>query len=92
MALPLCVHVDQATGALTAAGEFSGACTGYVLITPADWAGSVTIAQIFAFPDPLVFAAAFSATFGAVLGCAVVAHAIGQVAGFFDPKNDIQEL
>lgn len=90
--LPLCVHLDQATSALIAAGEFTGECTGYVLMTPADWAGSMTVAQLFAFPDPLAFAAAFTASFGAVCGCAVVAHAIGSVAGFFDTKNDVQEL
>ncbi len=90
--LPLCVHLDQATNALIAAGEFTGECTGYVLMTPADWAGSMTVAQLFAFPDPLVFAAAFTSSFGAVIGCAVVAHAVGSVAGFFDSKHDIQEL
>lgn len=90
--LPLCVHLDQATNALIAAGEFTGECAGYVLMTPADWAGSMTVAQLFAFPDPLVFAAAFTASFGAVIGCAVVAHAVGSVAGFFDSKHDIQEL
>lgn len=90
--LPLCVHLDQMTNALIAAGEFTGECTGYVLMTPADWAGSMTVAQLFAFPDPLVFAAAFTASFGAVTGCAVVAHAVGSVAGFFDSKHDIQEL
>jgi hypothetical protein len=90
--LPLCVHLDPVTNALIAAGEFTGECAGYVLMTPADWAGSLTIAQLFAFPDPLAFAATFTATFGAVLGCAVVSHAVGTVAGFFDPKNDVQEL
>lgn len=92
MTLPLCVAVDPATNALVATGEFSGACTGYVLITPADWAGSMTIAELFGFPDPLVFSGAFAATFGLVIGCAMVAHAVGSVAGFFDSKNDIQEL
>lgn len=88
--LPLCVHLDSATNALVAAGEFTGECTGYILMTPADWAGSLTIAQLFAFPDPLAFAATFTAAFGAVTGCAAVAHAIGSVAGFFDHK-EVQE-
>jgi len=92
MALPLCVYVDQATNALVAAGEFTGECTGYVLITPADWAGSMTVAELFGFPDPLVFGATFTAAFGAVLGCAVVAHAVGSVAGFFNPINSVEEL
>lgn len=90
--LPLCVHLDPATNALIAAGEFTGDCTGYVLITPADWAGSMTVAQLFAFPDPLAFGAAFTAVFSLVIGCAVVAHMVGAVAGFFDAKNALEEL
>lgn len=90
--LPLCVHLDPATNALVAAGEFTGECNGYLLITPADWAGSMTIAQLFAFPDPVVFASTFMSTFGIVLGCAVVGHAVGSVAGFFDAKNTLEEL
>lgn len=90
--LPLCVHLDPATNALVAAGEFTGECTGYILMTPADFAGSMTIAQLFGFPDPLMFAATFTAAFGAVLGCAVVAHAVGSVSGFFNPINSVEEL
>jgi hypothetical protein len=92
MSLPLCVQVDTATNTLVTSGEFTGACTGYVLITPADWAGSMTIAELFTMPDPVVFASAFTATFGAVIGLAMVAHSIGAVAGFFDSKNELQEL
>lgn len=92
MALPLCVHLEPVTNALVAAGEFTGECTGYVLMTPADFAGSMTVAELFGFPDPLVFGATFTAAFGAVLGCAVVAHAVGCVAGFFDPINSLEEL
>lgn len=90
--LPLCVNLDPATNALVAAGEFTGDCSGYLLITPADWAGAITIAQVFQFPEPELFAAAFMASFGAVLGCAVVAHAVGSVAGFFDAKNSLEEF
>jgi hypothetical protein len=90
--LPLCVHLDQATNALIAAGEFTGECTGYVLITPADWAGSMTIAELFAMPDPVAFGSVFTAAFSAVIGLAVLAHTLGVVSGFFDSKNDIQEL
>lgn len=89
--LPLCVNLDPQTNALVAAGEFTGECAGYLLITPADWAGSLTIAQIFAFPDPAMFAATFFGAFGAVLGCAVVGHAVGSVAGFFDHNTTLVE-
>ena len=90
--LPLCVHLDPATNALVAAGEFTGECTGYILMTPAGYAGSMTIAELFGFPDPLVFAATFTAVFGAVLGCAVVAHSVGSVSSFFDSIKTIEEL
>lgn len=90
--LPLCVVLDPNTNALVAAGEFTGDCTGYVLITPADWAGSMTVAQVFQFPDATTFASAFGLVFGLVLGCAALANVIGSVAGFFDSKNSIEEL
>ena len=90
MPLPLCVHLDQATGALVAAGEFTGECTGYLLITPADWAGSVTIAQLFAMPDATQLGAAFACFFGVVVGPWAIAHLVGRVAGFFD--HDREEL
>lgn len=90
MALPLCVYVDQATNALVAAGEFTGECTGYVLITPADWAGAITIAQLFAMPDGVQLAAAFATFFGLVFGPAAIAHLVGRVSGFFD--HDKEEL
>lgn len=91
MALPLCVHLDAATNALIAAGEFTGECTGYVLITPADWAGSMTVAQLFAFPDIGQLTAAFACFFGLVFGPAAIAHLVGRVSGMFD-HNHFEEL
>ncbi|PZE11970.1 hypothetical protein DMX10_17950 [Pseudomonas sp. 57B-090624] len=85
--MPLCVVVDS-TGALVSRGEFTGECNGYVLMTPADYAGSMTIAQLFGWPDPVAFASAFMASFGIVLRCAVVAHTVGSVAGFFDSSKE----
>jgi hypothetical protein len=82
--LPLCVHIDPATNALVAAGEFTGECTGYVLITPADWAGSMTIAELFGTPEPLLMTAAFASFFGLVFGPAAIAHLVGRVSGMFD--------
>ncbi|MEF9673143.1 hypothetical protein QNM99_16990 [Pseudomonas sp. PCH446] len=52
--LPLCVVIDSNNN-LVAQGEFSGDCTGYVLQTPADFAGSMTIAALFSYPDPVDF-------------------------------------
>ena len=88
MTLPLCVHLDQATGALVAAGEFTGECTGYLLITPADWAGSVTIAELFAFPEATQLTAAFACFFGLVFGPAAIAFLVGRVGGFFDHNSE----
>jgi len=88
MTLPLCVVIDQASGALVSAGEFTGDCTGYLLITPADWAGSVTIAELFAFPEATQLAAAFACFFGLVFGPAALAHLVGRVSGFFDHERE----
>lgn len=88
MALPLCVVLDQATGALVSAGEFTGECSGWLLVTPADWAGSVTIAELFAFPDAIQLGAAFASFFGLVVGPAAIAHLVGAVAGFFDHSTE----
>lgn len=87
--MPLCVVLDP-SGALVSQGQFTGDCTGYVLMTAADYAGAMTVGQLFAFPNPAMFAAAFMAAFGAVLGCAVVAHLVGSVAGFFDSPTEEQ--
>ncbi|WP_158545614.1 hypothetical protein [Pseudomonas sp. 57B-090624] len=48
----------------------------------------MTIAQLFGWPDPVAFASAFMASFGIVLRCAVVAHTVGSVAGFFDSSKE----
>ncbi|WP_324709577.1 hypothetical protein [Pseudomonas citronellolis] len=85
--MPLCIVVDQ-SGALVSQGEFTGECTGYVLMTAADYAGSMTIAQLFGWPDPAAFGAAFTTAFGIVLGCSVVAHTVGSIAGFFDTARE----
>lgn len=90
--LPLCVHLEPGTNALIAAGEFTGECTGYVLITPADWAGTLMLSDLFALPSVYQFGAVFGGVFGTVVGLAMLAHSVGSVAGFFDSKNDIQEL
>ncbi|MDU9415002.1 hypothetical protein [Pseudomonas sp. zfem005] len=86
--LPLCVHLDPVTNALVAAGEFTGECTGYLLITPADWAGSMTVAQLFALPDPGMAAVAFTTPFMLCLALAYVASAVGAVAGFWDSTQE----
>ena len=85
--LPLCIVVDE-SGRLVSQGEFTGDCTGYVLMTPADFAGSMTVAQLFGWPAPVAFGAAYTTAFGVVLGCAVVAHTIGSLAGFFDTNRE----
>lgn len=90
MAMPLCITVD-ADNQLVNSGQFTGDCTGYVLMTAADYTGSMTMAQLFGPPDAEVFAAFFMGFFGLVLGCAVVAHAVGSVAGFFD-HHPVEEL
>lgn len=87
MAMPLCVLVNESDQLVTT-GQFSADCMGYVLMTAADYTGSMTMAQIFGPPDAEVFAAFFMGFFGFVCGCAVVAHAVGSVAGFFDSKNE----
>jgi hypothetical protein len=90
--LPLCVHLDPATNALIAAGEYTGECTGYILITPADWVGTLMLSDVFAFPSAMHLGGVFAGVFGTVIGLAMLAHTVGTVAGFFDSKNDIQEL
>lgn len=86
--LPLCVHVDPDTHQLVADGEFSAECTGYVLITPADWAGSMTVAKLFDLPDPVMASAAFTTPFMLTLALAYVANAVGAVAGFWDSVQE----
>lgn len=85
--MPLCIVVND-SGELVSQGQFTGDCNGYVLMTAADYAGSMTVAQLFGWPDPVAFGAAFTTTFGIVLGCAVVAHTVGSVAGFFDNPRE----
>lgn len=86
MAMPLCVVVDT-DGRLVSQGEFSGDCTGWILVTPADWAGSMTLAKLFEFPDPVAFGAVFGSTFGLILFLAAIASMVGTVAGFFDSTD-----
>jgi len=89
--LPLCVVLDS-DNRLVAQGEFSGDCTGYVLQTPADFAGSMTIAGLFAYPEPAAFGLAFGTTFGLVLFLAAVASTVGEVSGFFSSTSQVEEL
>lgn len=89
--LPLCVVIDS-ENRLVAQGEYDGNCTGYVLQTPADFAGSMTIAGLFGYPDPVAFGAAFAACFGLVIFLAAVASSVGEVAGFFSSTTQVEEL
>lgn len=89
--LPLCVVVDS-DNRLVAMGEFNGDCTGYVLQTPADFAGSMTIAGLFGYPDPVAVGAAFATCFGLVIFLAAVATTVGEVSGFFSSTTQVEEL
>lgn len=89
--LPLCVVLDS-DNRLVAQGEFTGECTGYVLQTPADFAGSMTIAALFEYPDAVTFGVVFSSMFGLVLFLAAVASSVGEVAGFFSSTTQVEEL
>lgn len=91
MMQPLCITVDT-DGHLLSQGEYSGDCTGYVLQTPADFAGSMTIAGLFAYPDPVNFGLAFGTTFGLVLFLAAVSSTVGEVSGFFSSTTQVEEL
>lgn len=89
--LPLCIVLDS-DNRLVAQGEFTGECTGYVLQTPADFAGSMTIAGLFQYPDPVNFGLAFGTTFGLVLFLAAVSSTVGEVSGFFSSTTQVEEL
>lgn len=89
MAMPLCINVD-ADGRLVSKGEYTGDCTGWILVTPADWAGSMTLTKLFEFPDPVMFGAVFTSMFGLILFLAAIATMVGSVAGFFD-SIDIEQ-
>ena len=91
MQQPLCITVDS-DGHLLSQGEYSGDCTGYVLQTPADFAGSMTVAALFQYPDPVAFGAAFATTFGLTLFLAAVASTVGEVSGFFSSTAQVEEL
>ena len=89
--LPLCVVIDSNNN-LVAQGEFSANCTGYVLQTPADFAGSMTIAGLFSYPDPVEFGSVFGACFGLVIFLAAIATSVGEVSGFFSSTTQVEEL
>ena len=89
--LPLCVVIDS-DRRLVVQGEFDGNCTGYVLQTPADFAGSMTIAGLFSYPEPVAFGAAFAACFGLVIFLAAIASTVGEVSGFFSSTTQVEEL
>lgn len=89
--LPLCVVIDSGNRLLVQ-GEFDGNCTGYVVQTPADFAGSMTIAALFSYPEPVAFGAAFAACFGLVIFLAAIASTVGEVSGFFSSTTQVEEL
>lgn len=85
---PLCVYQDADTSYLYTSGQVDESCTGYVLMTIQDYAGSIGFTQLFGYPDPLEFGLVFSLCFGVVLGFAVWAHSVGAVAGMFNSTLD----
>jgi hypothetical protein len=88
MPIPLCVYSDPDTSFLYTTGQMTEQCVGYVLMTSADYAGAMTLSQLFGWPDPLVFGGIFTTCLGIVLGFAAWANAVGVVASMFNTSND----
>jgi hypothetical protein len=79
----LCVQL-QVDGTLVPTGEAIDACTGYVLLSPAEHAWSSLLHQAFDAPDLASATELFVGGFGLVLLIYVGARIAGAVASFFD--------
>lgn len=89
--LPLCVVLDGGNN-LVAKGEYNGECTGYVLMTAAEYSGVKTNGELWQFPDALAFGGVFSAVFAMVLFFTMISTMVGEVAGFFGSTTQTEEL
>ena len=89
--MPLCVVLDGGNN-LVAKGEYNGECTGYVLMTAAEYSGVKTNGELWSFPEPAVFAAVFSGTLAMVLFFTYISTLVGEVAGFFGSTTQTEEL
>jgi hypothetical protein len=91
-----CVATDVITGALYVDTSTSlDSCAAGVLFSASDYmahqeieASTLTIDNLFAFPEPEQLAEAFAYAFSLVMICYLVSYAFGVVVNFFNPSHE----
>jgi len=67
----LCVALET-NGTLTPTGQSAADCTGYMLVTPSDYAQLSTLDALFSMPDPTTAAAYFTWINVSIIGAFVL--------------------
>ena len=80
--MALCVSL-QIDGTLAPTGQAVGECTGYVLVSSAEYGVYQAVNQAFATPTPELAMGWFVGSLGAVMFWYMVARMAGSVANFF---------
>lgn len=81
MALCVALLVD---GTLVPTGQAVAECTGYLLVTPAEYGWLDLMQQAFAAPSVELATQYFIGGFGGVLSIYVVARICGAIGSYFD--------
>lgn len=81
--MALCVAL-QGDGTLAPTGQAVADCTGYLLVTPGEYAWLDIMQQALGAPSPEEAAALVAAGFGSILIFYVVARICGAVVSMFD--------
>ncbi len=84
--MALCVELVGST--LTAAGEYSEACSGYALMTAQEFASTPTLAALFAMPDSETIQTAFMAGLSLPLILWLTAWGFGVVVGYINSRAE----
>jgi hypothetical protein len=91
-----CVATDPMTGNLYLDSSTSlDSCAAGVLFSASDYeayleleASSMTVNELFAFPEPEQAAELFAYAFSLVMICYLSAYALGVVVNFFNPSHE----
>ena len=86
----LCVTVSGS--ALSVVGEYTEACTGYALMTAEEYAGTPTLAALFAMPDAETIRLAFMAGLSLPLICWLTAFGFGVVVNWFNSRAELSTI
>jgi hypothetical protein len=87
--MALCVQ-STVDGFLQVVGDYSEACTGFVVMTASEYASTPTLAALFTVPDSSAIATAFLSAMSLPLILWLTSWGFGVVVSFIDRETELQ--